>query len=200
MSIREEQEDNKTAAGDDLRSMIRQVFSEFTSLEKERVEPAYKAELQEEKKRRESLERRVNELVEENKKSRLLAEQAERYSIIRSELQKHGVTKVELAFKAMKDEVHRTADGRLVVRGPEGEESLTDYISVFVQENPELLPARMAGGSGATGGQKTAPPAISGSGSIDLDRIRPGMDPTDLARIREEVARMAQQALSGKIS
>ena len=199
MSIREEQE-NKTAAGDDLRSMIRQVFSEFTNLEKERAEPAYKAELLEEKKRRESLERRVNELVEENKKSRLLAEQAERYSMIRSELQKHGVTKVELAFKAMKDEVHRTPDGRLVVRGAEGESSLSDYITVFVQDNPELLPARMAGGSGATGAQKTATPPLSGTGSIDLDRIRPGMDPTDLARIREEVARMAQQALSGKLS
>jgi len=198
MTTREGQEETKNAMGDEIRAMIRQVVSEFTSLEKERLEPAYKAELVEEKKKRELLERRVNELVEENKKSRSLAEQAERFSNIRSELQKHGVMKIDLAFKALKDEVVRSPDGRLVVRGPEGEAGLSEYVSAFVQENPELLPARISGGSGATGAQKSTGTVTAGAGGIDLDRIRPGMDPTDLARIREEVARMAQQALSGR--
>lgn len=178
--------------------MIRQVVSEFTHQEKERLEPAYKAELIEEKKKREVLERRVNELVEENKKSRSVAEQAERYSTIRSELQKHGVMKLDLAFKALKDEVVRASDGRLVVRGQDGETGLSEYVGAFVQENPELLPARISGGAGATGSQRGTVAVTAATGAIDLDRIRPGMDPTDLARIREEVARMAQQALSGR--
>jgi hypothetical protein len=198
MSIREEHEETKSAMGDELRAMIRQVVSEFTSLERERLEPAYKAELLDEKKKREQLERRVNELVEENKKSRAMAEQAERYANIRSELLKHGVMKVDLAFKALKDDVVRASDGRLVVRRPEGETGLEEYVEAFVQENPELLPARISGGSGVTSPQRTVPVASSGAGAIDLERIRPGMDPADLARIREEVARMAQQALSGR--
>lgn len=198
MSSREGQEETRSAMGDEIRAMIRQVVAEFTSQEKERLEPAYKAELVEEKKKRELLERRVNELIEENKKSRSQAEQAERYSGIRSELQKHGVMKLDLAFKALKDEVVRSPDGRLVVRGPEGEANLSEYVSTFVQENPELLPARISGGSGAMGAQKITNSVTTVAGGIDLDRIRPGMDPTDLARIREEVARMAQQALSGR--
>lgn len=200
MSIRNGEEELKTTMGDELKSMIRQVVSEFTSMEKERLEPAYKAELLDEKRKREQLERRVNELVEENKKSRSLAEQSERHSTIRSELQKHGVTKIDLAFRALKDEVSRSQDGRLVVRGSDGEISLSEYVGAFVEENPELLPARISGGSGVTGAQRTSTPDAPSRGAIELDRIRPGMDPVELARIREEVARMAQQALSGRLS
>ena len=40
----------------------------------------------EERKRREALEKRLNELVEENKKSRRVAEEAERGSAVRAEL------------------------------------------------------------------------------------------------------------------
>ena len=43
-----------------------------------RREPAYKTELQEERRRREQLEKRVNELVEENKRSRAVADEAQR--------------------------------------------------------------------------------------------------------------------------
>ena len=59
--------------------------------------------MQEERKRREQLERRLNELVEENKRSRQMAEEAERSAAIRAELQRLGVAKVDLAFKAVQD-------------------------------------------------------------------------------------------------
>ena len=52
-------------------------------------------ELAEERRRRESLEKRV--------------EEAERGSAIRAELQKLGVAKLDLAYKAVKDEVPREA-------------------------------------------------------------------------------------------
>jgi hypothetical protein len=35
------------------------------------------------------------------------------------------------------------------------------------------------------------------SGGIDLERIRPGMNPEELERARQEVARLASQTLKG---
>ncbi|MBV6430878.1 MAG: hypothetical protein IANPNBLG_00998 [Bryobacteraceae bacterium] len=179
----------------DIRTLIRQVIREYHTDEKERSEPAYKVELEEERRRREQLERRMNELVEENRRSRAMAEEAERQTAIRTELQKHGVTKLDLAFKVVKDDVRRTGEGQYLARGVEGDVPLAEYVTRFVQENPELLPARLSGGSGAASGVRSSTPTPTAF--LDLDKIRPGMDPKDLARIREEVARVAQRSLSG---
>jgi regulator of protease activity HflC (stomatin/prohibitin superfamily) len=56
--------------GIDVQAVVRQAIQEFVNNEQAKAEPAHKAELQEERRRREQLERRVNELVEENKRSR----------------------------------------------------------------------------------------------------------------------------------
>ncbi len=162
-------------------------------MQRSHAEPAHKAELGEERRRREQLERRVNELVEENKRSRTRAEEAERSAAIRSELQNLGVAKVELAYRAVKDDISRSDDGRLVARGEGGDSGLREYLTRFVGENPELLPARMAGGSGTAAGQRTTAPAAN----VDLEGIRPGMDPEELERIRQEIARVASQTMRG---
>lgn len=147
-------------------------------------------ELLEERKRREGLEARVNELVAENQKAKAKAEEAERSSSIRAELQRLGVGKIDLAYKAVKDDVYRTEDGRLMGQG--GAE-LRDYLTQFVGENPELLPARLAGGSGASAGQRD-----EGTGPrFEIDRIRPGMSAEELERMRQEVARVAALTLRG---
>lgn len=174
-------------AADDVREMIRAVVEEFV-----RADPARQAELVEERKRRESLEQRVNELVAENQRSRAAAEEAERSASIRTELQRLGVTKVELAYKAVKDDVYRGEDGRILGQG--GAE-LREYLEQFVGENPELLPARLAGGSGTshTGLERFA----NETGGVDLGKIRPGMDAEELERARQEVARVAAQTLRG---
>jgi hypothetical protein len=179
---------------DDLRGIIRGAIEEFIRAEQTRTEPAYKTELMEERKRREQLEKRVNELATENERSRAAAERAERDSILRAELQRLGVRKVDLAFRAVKDDVQRTSDGRIVARSGDGEVALRDYLSQFVNDNPELLPARIAGGSG----METMPRSTATSGgAIDLERIRPGMNPEELERARQEVARLASQTLKG---
>ncbi len=141
-------------------------------------------ELADERKRRESLEQRVNELVK-------AAEQADRSATIRQELQKLGVAKVELAYRAVKDDVYRGEDGKLMAQG--GAE-IREYLTQFVNENPELLPARMSGGSGASGGQRGG--ATEGGG-IHLDMIRPGMSAEERERVRQEIARVASQTLRG---
>lgn len=177
----------------ELRSLIRGVIDEFVQAEQAKAEPAYKAELLDERKRREDLERRVNDLVQENTRTRQAAEEAERNSSIRTELQRLGVAKMDLAYRAVKDDIHRGEDGELVARSGAEETPLREYLKQFVQENPELLPPRIPGGSGMGSGPKVA----ANTGALDLDKIRPGMSAEELEKVRQEVARVANQALRG---
>ena len=178
----------------DVPTLVRQAIDEFVRADQNKKEPAYKTELQEERRRREELEHRFNDLVEENKRSRQMAEEAERSSTIRAELQRLGVGKVELAYKAVKDDIARTEDGRLIGKTDGGDVGIKEYLANFVTSNPEFLPARISGGSGVTPSQKTS---SSGSGGIDLEKIRPGMSGEDLERARQEIARIASQSLRG---
>ncbi|HEX4163888.1 MAG TPA: hypothetical protein VHZ55_00305 [Bryobacteraceae bacterium] len=177
----------------DVRDIVRHAIEEFVRTEQRQAEPAYKAELLDERKRRESLETRLNQLVEENRKARAAAEEADRHSQIRNELQRTGISKVDLAFRAVKDEIVRAEDGRLQARGSEGK-SLQDYVAHFVQENPELLPARIAGGSGA---QNPSRQAAQSDAAISLESIRPGMNKDEMERVRQHIAKLASQALRG---
>jgi hypothetical protein len=180
--------------GLDIQAIVKQAIQEYAANEQAKTEPAYKVELQEERKRREQLERRLNEVVEENKRSRKAADEAERSSAVRAELHRLGVAKVDLAFKAVQDGVLRGEDGRFVARGESGEVSMKEYLSSFVSQNPEFLPARISGGSGITANLK-AP--VSGGEPITLDRIRPGMSAEEMQRVREEIVRVASQTLRG---
>src|SRR5579864_450254 len=168
----------------DVTSIVRQAIEEYTHREQAKNEPAYKAELLEERRRREQLERRLNELVEENRRSKQIAEEAQSSSAIRAELQRLGVNKVDLAYRAVREDIVRTEDGRLVARGDNGEMGVKDYLANFVTANPEFLPARISGGSGVTPGHKA--PAV-GAGNVDLDRIRPGMSREEMERVRQEI-------------
>jgi predicted RNase H-like nuclease (RuvC/YqgF family) len=186
--------ENQPVVGQDVKDIVRQAIQEFVNSEQRKAEPAYKAELHDERKRRESLESRVNQLVEENKKARAMAEEADRNSQIRSELQRLGIAKVDLAFRAVKEDITRTEDGRLLSKGPDAK-SLQDYLAGFVQENPELLPARISGGSGAKAPVRNA--SVDASPGVTLESIKPGMKKEDLDQVRQEIARIAQQAIRG---
>ena len=178
----------------DVQAIVRSAIQEFVNQEQAKSEPAARAELQEERKRREQLERRVNELVEENKRSRKMAAEAERGAAVRAELQRLGVAKIDLAFKAVQDGIIRTDDGRLIARGENGEMPAREYLTAFVAENPEFLPARISGGTGMTSTLK-APQA--GRETIEIERIRPGMSADEMQRVREEIVRVASQTLRG---
>jgi hypothetical protein len=186
--------ESPATAAIDVTSIVRQAIEEFANRDQAKNEPAYRAELQEERRRREQLERRLNELVEENTRSRQIAEEAQTSSAIRAELQRLGVAKVDLAFKAIRDDIVRTEDGRLFARGESGEMAVKDYLASFVNANPEFLPARISGGSGVTSSQKS--PA-AGSGSVDLDRIKPGMSREEMERVRQEIIRVASNPKTG---
>ena len=177
----------------DIRHLVKSVLEEVSTVEHQRAEPAYKVELMEERKRRESLEKRVNELVEENKRSRAAAEEADRASQIRAELQRLGVQKVDLAFRVVKDDIRRSDGGDLVARAGDGEQSVKEYLSAFVSQNPEFLPPRIAGGSGSSSAKKE-----SHGMAIDIERIRPGMSQEELQRVRDQIALVASQTLRGE--
>src|ERR1051325_3611724 len=115
--------------GIDIQAIVRQAVQEFANAEHSKSEPAYKAELVEERKRREQLERRLNDLVEENRRNREMAEEMERATTIRAELQRLGVAKVDLAFKAVKEDIQRTGDGRLVARTDNGDVGMREYLT-----------------------------------------------------------------------
>ena len=192
-SSEERKMDEKNVEQPELRSIVRGVIEEFVQAERAKAEPAYKAELMDERKRREDLERRVNELVQENQASRRIAEEAERSSSVRAELQRLGVAKVDLAYRVVKDDIQRSEDGRLFAKTGQGEVPGGEYLVQFVQENPELLPARITGGSGMGSEPKAAP----ATGGLDLEKIRPGMSPEELDKVRHEVSRIASQTLRG---
>lgn len=148
--------------------------------------------LAEERQRREQLERRLGELKEENHRTRQKAEQAERFAQVRDELQRHGVQKVQLAFRLLKDDIYRGEDGDLYADVEGARMPYRDYVRHFISENPEFLPPRIAGGSGTTGGGRGE---ISTSG-IDIDEIRPGMSREQMTRAWKEVARLSGQGPS----
>ncbi|MFN7995892.1 MAG: hypothetical protein U0Q18_19935 [Bryobacteraceae bacterium] len=178
----------------DIQAIVKQTIQEFLQEQHSVKEPAYRTELTDERKRREQLERRLNELVEENKRSRQAAEQAERSAAIRAELQRLGVGKIDLAYRAVQDSIFRTEDGRLVARTEDGDVSVREHLTAFVSENPEFLPARIPGGSGITSPNR--PPAEPRE-TVDLEKIRPGMSPEEMDRVRKEILRVTSQSLRG---
>jgi len=123
----------------------------------------------------------------------MMAEEVERGASIRTELQRLGVAKIDLAFKAVRDDIVRSEDGRLIGKSSQGDMAIREFLTQFVNENPELLPARMAGGSGVSSTSKPAP--VSTGGGFDLDKIKPGMSSEDLERVRQEISRIASQSI-----
>ncbi len=177
----------------DIRSIVRSAIEDFMLHQQTRAEPAHKLELIEERRKREQLEKRLNELAEENRRSRVAAEVVDRSVSIRNELQRLGVAKLDLAFKAVKEDIVRGEDGRLIARTESGDVGVKEFLAKFLTENPELLPSRIHGGSGAGPGEKTP----INSGGIDIEKIRPGMSAEDLDRVRQEIARIANQTIRG---
>ena len=168
----------------DIPGIVRRAIEEFSQRDQTQNEAA----LQEERRLRGELERRLDEVVEENKRSKRIAEEAQDGATIRAELQRLGVAKVDLLFKAIREDIVRGEDGRLVARGEGGEVGVKEFLANFVSANPEFLPARISGGSGVTAGQKA--PA-GGGGGVDIDRIKPGMSREEMERVRQEIIRLS---------
>ena len=170
----------------ELEGLVRKAVAKFRRHASE-DDGDLKGKLREERRRREELERRLSEVRQENRRAHQQAEQSERHVEIRDTLRELGVQKTDLAFRLVKDEIFRTDEGDLYA-DLEGERlPYREYLKRFVSDNPEFLPPRIAGGSGATGVERKD---FSTPG-IDLEQIRPGMSREKLAQAWKEVARLA---------
>jgi hypothetical protein len=147
----------------DVTSIVRQAIEEFTQRDQAKNEPAYKAELQEERRRREQLERRLNELVEENRRSKQIAEDAQTGSAIRAELQRLGVAKVDLAFRAIREDIVRAGRARRERR--DGGEGLSHQLRQRESGIPAGADLGRVGGDVGPEGAATGAHASRGSRS-----------------------------------
>jgi hypothetical protein len=182
--------DTSRRGGEEKRSgleAIRAMIGEYMRQREDQQGSDLQAMLDEERRKRESLERKLGELGEENRRTRRRAEQTDRVSQVQSFLQELGVRKVDLALRLLKDEVFRGEDGELYAEVKGSRIPYRDYLEDFVAENPEFLPPRIAGGSGASGGER----GEMRPGGIDLNSIRPGMSREELSEAWKEVARLA---------
>lgn len=186
----DEQTDSTTLSNDGIREMVRETI---LAVMREQQDAASQTELATERQQRATLERRLNDLIEESQKNKARAEEADRHTAIRTELERLGVGKVELAFRAVKDDIVRDAEGKLTAKAGEATCDLRTFLARFVDENPELLPARMTGGTGLLTGSRSEPETPR----VDLDRIQPGMSAEELERVRQEIVRVANQAFRG---
>lgn len=172
----------------DIRGIVQEAMEEFSRRKREEAEPAQRAELMEERRRREQLESQVKDLLQKARESEQEMARTRMTGAVKEELQKLGVTKVDLAFRVMKDEIRQGGDGQYIARGREGDMPLQDFVKKFVDENPEFLPPRIAGGSGASGGGHDA----AGS-RLDLDAIRPGMSVEERRDFHRAIANLVTQ-------
>jgi len=148
---RDEREAEARGEGGDPEA-VRRAIQEYMSHSGEPKTPDWKSKAAEEQRRRRDLERRLNELKEEHRRTRQQAEQSERFSVVR-----------------------------------DAQTPVDEYLKRFVAENPEFLPPRIAGGSGARGAEQSE---LSTAG-FELERIRPGMSREETAQAWKEVARLA---------
>jgi len=146
----------------------------------------YRMELEDERRRRQELEQRVQELAAENQRTRREVSERERIGRIREALQERGVKKTDLAVRIVQEDVNRTEDGEFygVLHGERL--PLDQYLGRFLSENPELLPPRIAGGSGIASREGVD---LTRTG-FELEDIRPGMKPDQTKQAWKEVARL----------
>ena len=173
--------------GDDLESTVQRAVEQYMLRAGGAGEPGAERRLNEERKRREQLERKLNELSEENQRSRRRSEQMERSARMKETLRELGVKKVHLAYRLVKDDILRGDDGELYGEIDGQRVPYEDYLSHFVAENPEFLPPRIAGGSGSSGAERSE---LTTTG-FDIDKIRPGMSRDEMKQAWKEVARLA---------
>lgn len=150
------------------------------------AETQYRQELARERATRERLERQLNQIATENRMRREEADETERLNVIREGLEERGVKKTRLALRLVKEDISRGDDGQLFGEMDGRRLSLDDYLDSFVGENPEFLPPRISGGSGATAAGSRE---LSQSG-FELESIRPGMSRDESRAAWKQVARL----------
>ncbi|MDE2103010.1 MAG: hypothetical protein KGL39_37545 [Patescibacteria group bacterium] len=109
---------------------------------------------------------------------------------LRTELLKYvPAERIDAALRIFGPDVKYTDEGNIV--GGAEDSPLKDFIETTIKHHEYLLPAKSVGGAGASAGSRRVQP-------VDLNDLKPGMKADDLARVREEIARVASEAMRGQ--
>jgi hypothetical protein len=81
-------------------------------------------------------------------------------------------------------EIKRGDDGELY--GPDSATPIKEYITATVKARPDWAPAKDVGGAGGRGGADRRP----GAKVFNLEDIKPGMKPEDMAALQEQLAHL----------
>lgn len=182
---------------DDLRIVIRQAVSEFVEQENGRVGTGLQGRTARSGGAESSWNGASTNLSRKARETGLWSRK--RIGIRQSVTNCSGTAlQLDLAFRAVKDDIRRAEDGRLYAQGGDGDIPVKGHPPLLIpRRKPKLLPPRILGGSGSPTAPRSNPPPAP-SFVADLDKIRPGMDKEELERFRQEVARVAMQTLSGR--
>lgn len=102
---------------------------------------------------------------------------------LRQALSSMGVENLDLAVKAVREDIVEAGDRKWMATGEGGEVPAQEYLTEFLKKNRELLPARRLQGGGMPASR------VESGGSVDLEEIRPGMDAMTLKKVRDAIGR-----------
>lgn len=150
---------------------------------------ALEAAVATERAERQKLEKQMQELTAEREREKQQAIEAQRNSEIKSILASAGVRNINVASAALREMVVHSQinPGTFVVKGSQGEEiALSQFVTGWLQQNPELLPPKAGSGSGAASGNG----AGSGGSKVTLEDIKPGAKPETLDAAARQLAQV----------
>ena len=170
--------ENESPITAELREAVRAVVTEMMSSERANLGSQEKVGEVDE------LRRQISELSRQRDQMAESIREERRVRLVRDELERLGVGNIDLAYRAVQQDIvfDDTGDPIAMRRGEKT--SVEEHLRQFVNENPELLPARITGGAGVSG-------AVDPMAAPDINSIRPGMSEAELGRVRAEIAKLA---------
>ncbi len=176
----------------DVQTIVQQAIDEYMRQDSARREPAYKTELQEERRRREQLEKRMNETGARRTSA------AARWRRRPSGRQQFGRSCRSWGWRKSTWLIRRCRTGSSARKTDAWWRAATtatcQRISVGI----------CTGESGVSAGEdcwrnrddgNAESRTAANTGGIDLDKISPSMSKEDLERVRQEILRVASQSL-----
>lgn len=102
---------------------------------------------------------------------------------LRQALSAMGVENLDLAVRAVREDIVEAGDRKWMASVEGSDVPAQEYLAEFLKKNRELLPARRLQGGGMPASR------VESGGSVDLEEIRPGMDPATLKKVRDAIGR-----------
>jgi hypothetical protein len=163
-----------------------ELIREEIALALARLKPSVAIQHNEAEEAAESLEALKQALAASRQEAAELKAEASRLrkdKYLRQTLSALGVENLDLAVKAVHEDIVENGDRQWVTTPASGAVPAQQYLAEFLKKNRELLPARRLQGAGMPASR------MESGGGVDLEEIRPGMDPATLRKVRDAIGR-----------